>query len=294
MANYREQTATDLEVLTTCSSCVALPTIVTTSVSNETGTAADSGGETITDGGGTVSQKGIQWSADNFATQMGATAVGAGTASFASSITGLTVNSTYYVRAFATNEIGTAFGAIIQFVSAVSFTCGAATISGNAGVQDTNINLDSSGGLLAFLLYASSVPDKLEIIHGNPSNGTKVSTSGVSATGNSGPFDNTYGTEPSNLIPSKPQAIANAQFIGDDIQSPWTVTRLTEFNTATGYTVVNLNPGGSGNPTYQQVIWWEYTTADFQSNPIATVRITGTANTAWKVFRLCCPDNNCT
>ena len=100
MPNYRQQTSGNLGVVTACASCVALPTIVTTSVTNVTGTTAISGGESITDGGGTVSQKGIQWSADNFATQMGATAQGGGTASFASSITGLTAGDTYYVRAF--------------------------------------------------------------------------------------------------------------------------------------------------------------------------------------------------
>jgi hypothetical protein len=276
--------------LTSILSCVALPTVVTTGISNETGAAADSGGESITDGGGTISQRGIQWSADNFATVISGTVEGPGTADYSSTITGLTTGNTYYVRAFVINEAGTGYGQVIQFISSVTFPCGSAASSGGVGITDINVNLDSAGGLLAFALYADAVPDKLEIIHGNAS-GTKVATTSQSASGNSGPFDNTYGTEPTNTIPTGAQAIANAQFIGKDIQNPWTVTRQTEFNAATLYTVSTMT---IGNVDYQQIIWWKYTSADYQVNPIATVRITGTLNTGWGAIRLCCPDNNCT
>ena len=292
MPDYRQQTSGNLGVVTACASCVVLPTVVTTGVSNETGTAADSGGESITDGGGTISQRGIQWSADNFATVISGTTEGAGTADYSSTITGLIAGNTYYVRAFVENEAGIAYGQVIQFISSVSFPCGAAASSGGPGITDININLDSAGGLLVFGLNAQGVPDKLEIIHGNAS-GTKVATTSQSASGNSGLFDNTYGTETSNAIPTIPQAIANAQFIGTQIQNPWTVTRQTEFNAATGYTVASMQPGNTG-PVYQQLVWWEYTAADYQVNSSATVRITGTLNTGWDAIRFCCPDSNCT
>ena len=272
-------------------SAITLPTVVTKGISNETGTAADSGGETITDGGGTISAKGVQWSSiSDFSVVDGGTNEGAGTADYVSSITGLTTGNTYYVRAFVVNEAGTAYGQVIQFVSSVTFPCGTSIPSGGVGITDINVNLDSAGGLLAFAFNGQGVPDKMEIIHGNAS-GTKVATTSQSASGNSGPFDNTYGTETSNTIPSGAQAIANAQFIGTDIQNPWTVTRQTEFNTDTGFSVPNMTIGGT---LYQQIVWWQYTTADFQVNPIATVRITGTVGTGWDAIRLCCPDNNCT
>ena len=293
MPNYRQQTSGNLGAVTACASCVVLPTVATTGVSNETGTAADSGGESITDGGGTISQRGIQWSADNFATVISGTAEGPGTADYSSTITGLTAGNTYYVRAFVVNEVGTSYGQVIQFISSVSFPCGAAASSGGPGITDININLDSAGGLVVFGFNAQGVPDKMEIIHGNAS-GTKVATTSLSATGNSGPFDNTYGTETSNTIPSGAQAAANAQFIGTQIQNPWTVTRQTEFNADTAYTINNMQPGGTGTPIYQQLVWWEYTAADYQVNSSATIRITGTLNTAWDAIRFCCPDNNCT
>ena len=269
---------------------VSLPSVVTVGVSNETGTTADSGGETITNGNGNISLKGIQWSSlADFSVIDGTTTDGTGTADYVSNITGLTAGNTYYVRAYVVNEAGIAYGQVIQFVSSISFPCGANIPSGGVGITDINVNLDSAGGLLAFAFNAQGVPDKMEIIHG-AATGTKVSTTSLSASGNSGPFDNTYGTEPSNTIPTGPQAVANAQFIGTDIQNPWTVTRQTEFNTDTSFSVPNMVIGGI---TYQQIVWWQYTTADYQTNPIATVRITGTTGTGWDAIRLCCPDGNC-
>ena len=269
---------------------VSLPTVVTTGVSNETGAAADSGGETITDGNGTISGRGVQWSSlADFSVIDGTTTDGTGTTNYASTITGLTVGNTYYVRAYVINEAGIAYGQVIQFVSSISFPCGANIPSGGVGITDINVNLDSAGGLLAFAFNGQGIPDKMEIIHGTAT-GTKVSTTSQSANGNSGPFDNTYGTEPNNTIPTNAQAVANAQFVGTAIQNPWTVTRQTEFNTDTGFSVPTMTIGAV---TYQQVVWWQYTAADFQTNPIATVRITGTVGTGWDAIRLCCPDGNC-
>ena len=270
---------------------VSLPTVVTTGVSNETGAAADSGGETITDGNGTISGRGVQWSSlADFSVIDGTTTDGTGTTNYASTITGLTVGNTYYVRAYVINEAGIAYGQVIQFVSSISFPCGTNIPSGGVGIRDIPVNLNSTGGLLAFALNAQGIPDKMEIIHGTPDTGTKVATTSQSANGNSGPFDDDWGTETVNAIPTNAQAIADPQFIGSAIQNPWTVTRQTEFNTATQRSVPTMTIGGV---TYQQVVWWEYDAADFQTNPIATVRITGTLNTGWDAIRLCCPDANC-
>ena len=214
MSNYRELTSTTLEAVATCASCAVLPTIVTTSITNITGTTATSGGESITNGGGTISDKGIQWSADNFATApMGDTSQGGGTASFASSITGLTAGDTYYVRAFATNEIGTAFGAIIQFTSIVTVPCNGNVSAGTSGIQDIGVGLDSAGGIIAFLVYGYDFfPDKFEIFHGATDAtygvtivANKVATSSYGTTvSNFGPFEDEYGTSDSNPLPPNP------------------------------------------------------------------------------------------
>jgi hypothetical protein len=268
-------------------STVTIPTIVTTGVSNETGTQADSGGESITDGGGTISSKGIQWSEfADFNTVLGANDEGTGTADFASTITGLTIGNTYYVRAYAQNEVGVAYGEVIGFVSNISIPCNSTQASGNAGVTDLNINLNSGGGLIAVLFDAIGVPDKMEIIHGGPA-GTKVATSGMTVA-NAGPFDDVYGTEPSNTVPTQGEAAATNQFIGTNVGT--IPTRQTQFTNETGF-VTNMT---TGNRTYQQIVWWQYDAADWQTAPNVTVRVTGSGGTTWFLARLCCPDASCT
>ena len=174
--------------------------------------------------------------------------------------------------------------------------CATAITSASSGVADYNISLSSSGGLVAFLVDAQGVPDKFEIYHGDPTGGTKVSTTSHvnpgSGTSNDGPFDSVYGDESSgNVQPSATESAKIDQFIGTNITNPWTYTRESEFTTETGYTVNSMTVGSN---TYQQVLWWEYSASDYNDNNFATLRVTGSTGTAWSVLRLCCPDANCT
>ena len=172
---------------------------------------------------------------------------------------------------------------IISFAPAVA--CDATIPSGGVGVTDTSVALDPAGGIVCFLVEPIGVPDKFEIIHGN-ANGTKVATSGMNTTGNSGPFDNTFGTETTNVVPTVAEATNTLQFIGTD-KDPID-TRQTEFNAATGETIATMQPGGTGT-IYKQVLWWEYTAADYVTNPNATFRVTGPAGTSWSALRVCFP-----
>ena len=172
---------------------------------------------------------------------------------------------------------------IISYAPAVA--CEATIPSGGVGVTDTSVALDPAGGIVCFLVEPIGVPDKFEIIHGN-ANGTKVATSGMNTTGNSGPFDNTFGTEPTNVVPSVIETTNTLQFIGTD-KDPID-TRQAEFNTATGETIATMQPGGTGT-VYKQVLWWEYTAADYVTNPNATFRVTGPAGTSWSALRVCFP-----
>lgn len=97
----------------------ALPVISTSPVSNVTQTSAESGGIITFDGGAEITNRGVCWNESGNPTIDDAkTSDGAGTGSFSSAITGLTPNTIYYVRAFATNSIGTAYGNEISFISA--------------------------------------------------------------------------------------------------------------------------------------------------------------------------------
>ena len=90
---------------------VSVPTVTTSAVTSITETTATSGGNITSDGGLPVTARGVCWSTTtNPTVDSYKTTDGSGTGSFSSSLTGLTAGITYYVRAYATNSAGTAYG----------------------------------------------------------------------------------------------------------------------------------------------------------------------------------------
>ncbi len=98
------------------------PTVTTASVSSITNTTAICGGTVTADGGATVTTRGVVWSTSPSPTIAlnTKTTDGTGTGSYTSNITGLTPNTTYYVRAYATNIAGTSYGIEQNFTTTTS------------------------------------------------------------------------------------------------------------------------------------------------------------------------------
>ena len=97
---------------------LSLPQVTTASVTNITATSATCGGNVSSDGGTTVTARGVCWSTShNPTTANSHTTNGSGTGSFTSNLTGLTSNTLYYVRAYATNSVGTAYGNETSFTT---------------------------------------------------------------------------------------------------------------------------------------------------------------------------------
>jgi len=87
------------------------PVVTTSSVTEITQTTATCGGNVTSNGGATVTARGVCWSTtQNPTINNSHTTNGSGTGSFTSNISGLTANTTYYVRAYATNSNGTGYG----------------------------------------------------------------------------------------------------------------------------------------------------------------------------------------
>jgi uncharacterized protein (TIGR02145 family) len=95
----------------------ALPVLTTTAATIITQVSATSGGNIVSDNGSSdVTVRGVCWNNwPNPTRQNNKTVDGAGTGSFTSKLTNLSPNTTYYVRAYATNIGGTAFGDQISF-----------------------------------------------------------------------------------------------------------------------------------------------------------------------------------
>lgn len=88
-----------------------LPTVGTGSVRSITENSAQSGGDVTDDGGSFVTARGICWStSQNPTTNDSCTSDGSGTGTFSSNLTNLSSSTEYFVRAYATNSAGTAYG----------------------------------------------------------------------------------------------------------------------------------------------------------------------------------------
>ncbi|MBK7629084.1 MAG: DUF1566 domain-containing protein [Bacteroidales bacterium] len=104
---------------TTTSPAPVLPSITTTTISAITQSSAVSGGNITSNGGATVTSSGICWGTSPSPTiaLTSKTTDGLATGAFAGSLTGLTANTTYYIRSYATNSVGTAYGNEISFTT---------------------------------------------------------------------------------------------------------------------------------------------------------------------------------
>ena len=122
---------------------VYLPTISTLPVSNVTEFSALCGGKITSTGGATIIGRGICWSTSPDPTISDShISDNSGLNTFTCSIENLDANTTYYVRAYATNVAGIAYGEQRSFTTTVSFiavntasvsdiTCTSATCGGN-------------------------------------------------------------------------------------------------------------------------------------------------------------------
>ena len=93
-----------------------VPTVSTTAITSITPTSANGGGNVTSDGGASVTTRGVCWSIEpNPTIADTCTNDGTGNGTFTSSITGLAAGTACHVRAYATNSEGTAYGADVFF-----------------------------------------------------------------------------------------------------------------------------------------------------------------------------------
>ena len=80
--------------------------------------SASVSGNVTSEGGASVTERGICWSTNHQPTVNGnVTSCGTGAGIFTANMSGLTAGTTYYVRAYATNSVGTAYGEEVSFTT---------------------------------------------------------------------------------------------------------------------------------------------------------------------------------
>ena len=100
-----------------CKKNIQVATSTTTSPFTITNTSAKSGGTITNDFGNPITARGIVWSTSPNPTVALTTKTSdsLGTGAFTSTLNGLKQNTTYYIRAYATNKNGTTYGNEINF-----------------------------------------------------------------------------------------------------------------------------------------------------------------------------------
>lgn len=137
--------------------------------------------------------------------------------------------------------------------------------SGGAGITETDLPLDPDGGLVTIIYTAYNVVDKFELVH----DGIKVATSSMSSNigSNYGPFDD-----------NDPPNTSGEQYVGQNKGS--VPNRLAEYEADTGVTGQTLG-------SFQQIMWWQYGPAEYNTNTNVVLRVSGPTGTAWRVSNAC-------
>jgi sugar lactone lactonase YvrE len=130
------------------------PTLTTTDVILDvTSTSAQSGGTISNVGTANISANGVCYSTTNqtptIADSKTTDPVITSSYTFESNLTGLTPNTTYYVRAYASNAVGTGYGSVIKFTTSTNTASVTGTVTTFAGNSSSG-NIDGTGAGAAF------------------------------------------------------------------------------------------------------------------------------------------------
>jgi uncharacterized protein (TIGR02145 family) len=140
------------------------PTVTTSAITGITQTTATCGGNVVSDGGSPVTARGVCWNTALDPTIANSlTTDGTGTGGFTSNMTGLTANTTYYMRAYATSANGTGYGAEMSFTTLgpipIVSTSGITAITQTTATGGGNVTSDGGSTVIARGVCWNTVTD---------------------------------------------------------------------------------------------------------------------------------------
>lgn len=165
------------------------PSVSTATVTNITTVAATSGGTIEDDGGALIAENGVCWSlTDNPTINDSKTTDGVSTDQFISTLTGLAAGTTYHVRAYATNAVGTSYGDDMTFLTlgeapacqvqaATNMTATSATLNGTVNPNNLSTTVTFEYG--TSISYGSTATATQSPVIGNTMVNVSVEISGL-------------------------------------------------------------------------------------------------------------------
>jgi hypothetical protein len=215
-------------VISFTTNAITLPTLTTTTISSITTTTASSGGTITNDGGAAITARGVCWSTSSNPTiSNNITSDGTGNGVFSSSITGLLKGVTYYVRAYATNIIGTVYGAQVNFTTYSTLVIGMPYLGGKIAYIDAS-------GIHGFVCALSDQSSGVQWYNGNDvvtgAINSIIETSGVYGISKSGGRKNTDAIIAKQGIGNYAAYICAQMTDGGATKGDWFLPSLGEFS----------------------------------------------------------------
>lgn len=237
------------------------PIVTTADVTDITQTTAVSGGNVTDDGGASVTARGVCWStSQNPTISDNHTSDGNGTGSFTSNLTNLTANTTYYVRAYATNENGTSYGEQKSFTTLQNIelptvtTTDVTDITQNTAVSGGNVTDDGGAAVTARGVCWSKDPnptiDNSFISNGNGTGSFTIEISGLTSATTY--YVRAYATNSEGTSYGEQKTFTTLQYI----QLPTvTTTIVTNVTSTTATSGGNVTDDGGATVTARGVCW---------------------------------------
>lgn len=237
------------------------PIVTTADVTDITQTTAVSGGNVTDDGGASVTARGVCWStSQNPTISDNHTSDGNGTGSFTSNLTNLTANTTYYVRAYATNENGTSYGeqksfTTLQNIELPTVTTAEVTdITQTTAVSGGNVTDDGGATVTARGVCWSKDPnptiDNSFISNGNGTGSFTIEISGLTSATTY--YIRAYATNSEGTSYGEQKSFTTLQYI----QLPTvTTTIVTNVTSTTATSGGNVTDDGGATVTARGVCW---------------------------------------
>ena len=297
-AKNSEGTSYGAEVSFITEQAITLPTVTTAQVSNITQTTATGGGNVTATGNATVTERGICWSTSHNPTTSGSHASnGGGIGTYSVNMTGLTPNTTYYVRAYATNSAGTAYGAEVSFTTLQNVSLPTVTTSQVTSITQTTAtgggNVTSAGGATVTergICWSTSHNPTTSNTHANNGTGTgSYSINMTNLTANTTYYVRAFATNSAGTAYGAEVSFTTLQSVNPPTVTTSQVTNITQ-TTATGGG--NVTATGGGNVTDRGICWSTNHNPTISGNHASggtgagsfTVNMTGlTANTTYYV-----------
>jgi uncharacterized protein (TIGR02145 family) len=223
----------------------AFPTLTTTSISSITSTSANAGGNISSDGGAAVSARGLVYGTTSNPTLSNTLLViGSGTGSFLGTISGLTPNTTYYVRAYATNSAGTGYGNEITFQT-LPVAVPTLITTDASGITQTTV---TSGGTISN--DGGATVTERGIVYGTFANPTTSNTKVTSGSGTGSFSVNVSALTPNTTYYIRSYATNSAGTgYGNNITFQTTVPAVPSLTTRELLNITNTTATGGGSIT---------------------------------------------